>query len=101
MQRRISGILTFFRGFALITLFFTLWCAYCVIVYHDPGYIFLFVILKVVADAAMFYLWHEMRSAQVYYYYNLGLRRRHLLVSMLLIDFLVFTPVLTLIVQCL
>lgn len=36
----------------------------------------LFFFIKIVADVLIFLLWYNLREQQLYYYYNLGIRKR-------------------------
>jgi hypothetical protein len=68
-------------------------CSYICIVNHTTIPVFLFFWFKIIVDILLFYLWYNLRPYQLYYYYNLGLRKRVLFSSAVAIDLFVFIVV--------
>lgn len=63
---------------------------FMVVQYQSTSPLFLFFWIKVIADALIFFLWHNLRGQQLYYYYNLGIRKRLLFSFALAVDLFSF-----------
>ncbi len=63
---------------------------FVVLQYQNNDSLFLFFWVKVIADAFIFFMWHNLRGHQLYYYYNLGIRKRSLFSFALAVDLFSF-----------
>lgn len=90
MQKRVKGMITFYRNFYPVTLSISLLCCYVLLHERETSYIIIFCWLKLFSDLAVFYTWYGFRSGQLYYFFNLNLTKKSLFMSAFLADTFVF-----------
>jgi hypothetical protein len=90
MLIRLNVLWTFLRTVGMPMLILTCASVYVVAQYHTAGPLPLFLVAKIITDLFVFYLWYHLRAHQLYYYYNLGIRKRLLFSFALGADLLSF-----------
>lgn len=90
MLLKLRVLISFLKGIGLPMLLMTLACAALYVQYRTTTPIILFFLFKIMADVLIMLLWYNRYEAQLYYYYNLGIRKRALISFTLLTDLLSF-----------
>lgn len=81
---------TFIKSVGLPMLILTLASVYLVIENQSASPVFIFFWIKIIVDALLFYFWFNFRGHEIYYYYNLGIRKRLLFSFATIVDLTLF-----------
>jgi hypothetical protein len=93
MPKKLRGVFTFFRNFWIAMLLLSVACSYTVIANRTTIPVLLFGWAKICADLILLYFWYHLRRPQLYFYYNIGLRKRDLFASAIVIDICSFSMI--------
>lgn len=87
---KIGALWTFIKSVGLPMLILTLANVYLVIANRSASPVFLFFWVKIIVDALLFYFWFNFRGHEIFYYYNLGIRKRMLFGVATIVDLTLF-----------
>ena len=87
--------ITFYKSFAFASLMITLSCLSIIYTWGVATFPIL-LWFKIITLGLIFYFIHNFKKDQFFYYKNLGLTKKHLWVSVLTFDFILFLILITL-----
>ncbi|MDB5120068.1 MAG: hypothetical protein JWN56_1286 [Sphingobacteriales bacterium] len=92
MRTTIRLIITFYKSFAFASNLITLSCLYLIIWYGEKAIYIVQALFwfKIITLGLIFYYIQSSKKDEFYYYKNLGLTKKHLWISTLTVDFILF-----------
>src|SRR5690606_28702420 len=92
MRMTIRLIITFYKSFAFASNLITLSCLYLIILYAEKAIYIVQALIwfKIGTLGMIFYYIQNYKRDEFYYYKNLGLAKKHLWISTLTFDFVLF-----------
>ncbi len=97
-MRKILIIITFYKSFAATSLIISLSCLSIIYTWGDDAFTALFW-FKIISLGLIFYYFHSFKKDIFYYYKNLGITKKHLWITTLTFDFLLFLILLILTIK--
>jgi hypothetical protein len=86
----VAVLFTFLRSICVPMLTLTLACSYMILKEQTSQLLLPFLILKIFVDGLLYYFWYQLRGHQLYFYYNLGIRKRLLFGFATIVDLVSF-----------
>ena len=98
--RAMHPIVTFYRPFAVVATFFTLFTCYLLLNWGSAYYVLTLLWIKVLSSALVGTVFHISRREQLHFYHNLGYSTVRLYVLATMLDLLIWLAFIIVTLQC-